>query len=180
MGTRSFAAATLMLAALMAGWPAIAQDALPDPATVNVPAITPSADPKVRKDGYKFFYFHNPSVSFAEAYADLAECQGLIAGTIFGTGGALPAFRPWVETPRPRQGYGPGASSVLGSILIPKFERGQRNNKLRRCMEPRGYSRYPVAEAVWDQLNDEKNAQALLMQAKLASGPTPQDAKVVE
>lgn len=177
---RSLHALALALLATAPTLAVRAQETLPDPATITVPIIPAPADPKVREEGYKFFYFHKPSVSFAEAYADLAECQGLIAGTIFGTGGLLPGFRPWVETPRPPQGYGPGASSLLGSILIPKFERGQRNNKLRRCMEPRGYVRYPLPEAIWDQLNDDKNERALLMQAKLASGPAPQDEKVSE
>ena len=44
--------------------PAGAQDdiaaSLPDPATIKVPDVAPSNDPKVIGDGYKFYYFHNP------------------------------------------------------------------------------------------------------------------------
>jgi len=52
--------------------PAVAQateapPALPDPATVKIPDVSPSQDPKVRSEGYRFYDFNNPAISFAEA-----------------------------------------------------------------------------------------------------------------
>lgn len=182
MGARSIRAAALILAAAIPGGQVAAQDALPDPATIDVPDIAPSADPKVQKEGYKFFFFHNPAVNFAEAYADIAECRSFLVRDGVTT---LPTFRPWVEpVKRKPQGYGAGSYGLVGaamaSIIVPKLERGQRNNKLRRCMQPRGYARYPIAETDWDRLNDGAEATLVAMQAKLASGPKPATKEVGE
>ena len=182
MGARSTRRAALIFAAAMLGGPVAAQDALPDPAAINVPDIAPSADPKGLKDGYKFFFFHNPTASFAEAYVDIAECRSFLVRDGVTT---LPTFRPWVEPlKRKPQGYTAGSYGLVGaamaSIIVPKLERGQRNNKLRRCMKPRGYARYAIAEADWDRLNDGDEATLIAMQAKLASGPKPSTTEVSE
>ena len=166
--------------------------ALPDPATVTVPDVSPSPDPKVRSEGYKFYYFNNPAVSFAEAYRDLAECRAhlIVAGPA-----QVPGFIPWDEAHRreTRQGtiflMGPSVVqmvtgvvvfSAMAAIILPKMERGARSNKMRRCMGTRGYDRYAIPEKAWDTLNDGDEQQLLLMQAKLASAPRPQDEAVTE
>lgn len=174
--------AALTLAALMFCGQAAAQDALPDPATISVPDLASSTDPKVQKEGYKFFFFHNPSISFADAYADIAECRSFLARDGLAT---LPSFRPWVEpVKRKTKIYGASPYGLVGaamaSIIVPKLERGQRNNKLRRCMTPRGYARYAIAEADWDRLNEGDEPAIIAMQAKLASGPKPSTAEVSE
>ena len=169
--------------------PSFAQDAetLPDPATITVPDTT-ATDPKVLKEGYKFFYFHNPAVSFAEAAADIAECRSLLA--ISGPA-AVPGFVPWTEPVSRKNNRGGGfleAYGLLGlgvqaglaAIIVPKIERGLRNNKLRRCMEPRGYSRFAISEASWDTLNEGDGRSLIVMQANLASGPRPSQGEVVE
>lgn len=46
-----------------------------DPATIVAPEILPTTHPVVIKNGYKFYYFYNPSVSFDEAYKDFQECR---------------------------------------------------------------------------------------------------------
>jgi hypothetical protein len=173
------ASATILPAAAQT---AAVPPALPDPATIEVPDVTPSQDPKVRKEGFKFYYFHNPSVSFAEAVVDLRECRAHLA-----TGGParVPGFIPWDETHRRET---PGISSPYGligyfiaaEILMPKIERGLRSNKMRRCMGTRGYDRYAITEKAWDVLNDGEEERLVLMQARLASGPKPQDAAVTE
>lgn len=183
MGARPTKTSVLMLVGLMACGQAAAQDApLPDPATISAPEISPSIDPKVQKEGYKFFFFHNPSVSFAEAYADIAECRSFLARDGLAT---LPSFRPWVEpVKRKTQAYAAAPYGLVGaamaSIIVPKLERGQRNNKLRRCMTPRGYARYAIAEADWDRLNEGDETAIVAVQAKLASGPKPSTAEVSE
>lgn len=177
--------------------PAAAQAAdtpqgLPDPATVKLPDVSPSQDPKVRSEGYKFYYFNNPSVSFADAYRDLLECRGhlVVAGPA-----KVPGFIPWDEAHRrkTRQGspmvVGPDmltamvgvvVFSGLAAIIAPKMERGARSNKMRRCMGTRGYERYAITEDAWNALNKDDEQQLLLMQAKLAASPKPQDEAVTE
>jgi hypothetical protein len=174
-----------MLAGALMSTPAAAQDTRPDPATVVIPDVSVEQNPKAVEDGFKFFYFHNPSVSFNEAYADIAECRSFL---ISGAPAAIPGFRPWVEPVRnevQRQYPGVGLldmamRSAVGSIILPKLERGVRNNKLRRCMEPRGYARYPAPETAWDTLNEGDEPALIAMQAKLASGPRPVAAQVTE
>jgi hypothetical protein len=170
----------------------IAQDtkqlALPDPATIIVPDVAPSSDPKVAKQGHKFFYFNNSDITFEQAYSDLAECrQHLATGAIVMT----PSFVPWVEPVNRKSvrtyNYNPayglaGAviGSVVGNILLNHLERGQRANKMRRCMEPRGYKRYAIEEKSWETLNGRDEAQILLMQAKIGSAPKPVSGEVTE
>lgn len=179
------AIALALVASALLTTPTSAQDALPDPATVVPPDVAVVGNAKAIEDGHKFFYFHNPSVSFAEAYADIAECRGFL---VTGAPAALPGFRPWVEpVRRDTQPYFPGISlldiavrSAIGSIIVPKLERGLRNNKLRRCMEPRGYARYPAPETAWQTLNEGEEPRLIAMQAKLASGPQPAASQVTE
>lgn len=147
--------------------------------------MTPSHDPKVSEEGYKFYYFHNSSVSFAEAYQDLKQCRAHLPA-----GGAtnVPGFVPWDEAHRRKVYESFTAPSVLhvavysaiGAIVVPKIERGLRSNKMRRCMGTRGYARYAIPEPAWETLNEGDEEQLILMQAKLASGPKPQDEAVTK
>jgi hypothetical protein len=150
---------------------------LPDPSTIPIPDVTPSTDPKVKEEGYKFYYFHNSNVSFSEAHQDFVECRGYL---IVGGGTQVPGFIPWGEEHRrivyKRTPMFPGiATEVLAAIILPKLQRGAESNKMRRCMGTRGYERYAIAEKTWDALNEGEEPQMILIQAKLASGPKPQD-----
>jgi hypothetical protein len=156
----------------------LAQESLPDPNTIVAPNVElpnePSARAKTLQEGYKFFYFHNPNVTFSEAYSDLSQCRAhLEVGAIT----MLPAFIPYGEPVRKEIQYRPSPYGLVGetmaAIIAPKLERGLRNNKLRRCMGTRGYARYAVQEKIWEQLNEGDEAKLILEQAKLASGPKP-------
>jgi len=152
----------------------------PDPASIAVPAVNGPTDPRIFENGYKFYYFHNPSVSFAEAVTDFRECR---AHLVVGGPARVPGFIPWDETHR-RRVASPGIDltggligvtmrGVMADIIVPKIERGVRSNKLRRCMGTRGYARYAIPEATWDAINRGDERQVILMQAKLVSGPRP-------
>jgi hypothetical protein len=161
-------------------------DPLPDPATITVPDVIPPIDPKIREDGYKFYYFHHPDVTFAEAYADIAECRTFL---LWQSGGTVPGFvwwkpgifRPPSAPKNDRQGLSPYGlvGEAMAAIIVPKMERGARSNIMRRCMGTRGYARYAITESAFGQLNDGPDEDKLiLMQAKLASGPKPDDEEV--
>lgn len=176
--TRSFAGPAI--AALIAIIPIASHAAdtpppLPDPAAIKIPDVTPSHDPKVREEGYKFYYFHNPGVSFSEAVQDLRECRAHLvpSGPV-----AVPGFIPWGEAHQTRPIEVP--YSVLGAIILPKIWRGQDSGKMRRCMGTRGYARYAIPESAWKTLNEGDEEQPILMQAKLASSPKPDDEEVTE
>ena len=160
------------LLAALAVVPASADSGLapPDPASVQLPDLG-TITPEVIKEGGKFFAFVNPSLTYAQAYADVAECRSFLPTGIMRP---LPSFVPWEEpSVRPPVVYRPVglAAGILVSIIMPKLERGQRNNKLRRCMGPRGYRRVAVPEAAWQALNEGDELQLIARQAKLATTP---------
>lgn len=177
-------------AALFSARPAAAQaspaspaatQSLPDPATITLPDVTPSTDEKVRKDGARYFYFHKAGVSFAEAYADIAGCyRYLFAGEVM----RVPGFAPWVEPgPRrtiartPQYGF---VGAIIGGMIAGPLLRSDRNSKLRRCLDPRGYQRFAIPKEIWKAVMDGDLRDSILRQAKLASGPTPHDTPVTE
>ena len=158
-----------------------AQALLPDPDTVELPPMTFGTDPEVAKNGYKFFFFHNASVSYAEAALDFAECHSQLAtGSLL----PLPGFVPWTEannraSAQTTSPYGI-VGSAIGAIIQPKLERGQRNNKMRLCMERRGYARYAIDEAAYDAIWEGEPVQIIAVQAKLATGPAPAAQEVTQ
>lgn len=161
----------LLLAAL-AAMPASAESGLvpPDPASVQLPDLG-TITPEVIKEGGKFFAFVNPSLTYAQAYADVAECRSFLPTGIMRP---LSSFVPWEEpSVRPAVVYRPVgiAAGIIASIIIPKLERGQRNNKLRRCMGIRGYQRFAIPEAAWQSLNEGDELGLIAKQAKLATTP---------
>ena len=169
------------LLAALAAVPASADSGLapPDPASVQLPDLG-TITPEVIKEGGKFFAFVNPSLTYAQAYADVAECRSFLPTGIVRP---LPSFVPWEEpSVRPPIVYRPVglAAGILVSIIMPKLERGQRNNKLRRCMGPRGYRRVVVPEAAWLALNEGDEVQLIARQAKLATMPGLQLHEVTE
>ena len=183
----------ISLAAISAA-PAAAQDVppIPDPASITVPDLS-STDPSVVSNGYKFFVFRKPGVDFSTAAQDIAECRSFL---VSGAGRGLPSFVPWVE-PVNRQAqndiiisspYGAAGIAIEGmmkagmaAIILPKMERGLRNNKMRRCMGPRGYRRFAVPESAWNAMNEgDDELEMVLMQAKVASSDTPGLVEVTE
>jgi hypothetical protein len=160
---------------------AAAEDTLPPADSVTLPPITYGSDPKVAANGFKFFFFHNAALSYPEAAADLAECHGQLAT---GAPLLLPAFVPWTEQNlRPvERGFSPYGltGEVILAIIQPKLERGLRNNRMRLCMERRGYVRYAIDQAAYDAIWEGEPAQVLAMQAKLATSPAPAAPVVTE
>lgn len=166
--------------AIMAPSAAQAQEGLPDPDSISLPSVA-ADDPKVIKEGYKFFYFHRPENTFSEALADVAECRSFMHHGVYPP---QSSFIPWVEpAKRPvRTDYLDFnlVKTVLAAIILPKLNRGLDNNIVRRCMEPRGYKRYPLPEASWKAINEGEEVDNILKQAKLASGPAPTAPEVTE
>ena len=159
--------------------PAVAGEAtaLPDPATVTVPDLSGSGDAAEYENGWKYFFYQRPDTSFAEAYADIADCYRFLAPAGWANV-AIPRFVPWVERvpgERAATGYFEHSGLVglaIGSMFEGTLTRRDRQAKMRRCMEPRGYTRYGVAEEIWENVADMPPEQGIAVQAKIASGPT--------
>ncbi len=144
----------------------------PDPAGIAVPDLAAAANKL--GDERKFFVFHKPGVSFAQAYSDLSFCARYIP---HGAMRSVNSFVPWTsEDPlRPQvvtSQHGLVGAVILGVVSGP-LERSNRQTKMIRCMVPRGYARYRTSEALWKSINGEDMARAMAVQARIASGPVP-------
>lgn len=152
----------------------------PAPESVTLPDMSSSSDPAIAGDGWKYFYFHKQGVSYDHAYADFNECYRFLPSP--GASPALPMFAPWREKPGSRPitatpAYGL-VGSIIGGMVAGPIERRARQSRMRRCLEPRGYVRYPLAKDSWEKLIDNYSERSIAMQAKAASGPRP-NAEVV-
>jgi len=147
----------------------------PDPATLELPDLTPSRDPKVIEAGWKYFYFHKAGVSYAEAYEDFSECYRYLP--VAGANPLLPMFAPWRESPGVEYVASSSNFGLIGmgiaALVAGPINRRAQQAPLRRCLETRGYVRYPLTEAVWSQLVDGYSPRSIALQAKAASLPAP-------
>jgi hypothetical protein len=181
---RVTAAIGMAFAALLGGTAFAATPAQPppDPASIVLPDMSPTRDPKVIEDGWKHYYFHKSGVGYVEAYADFSECYRYLP--VAGADPNLPMFAPWTETPgvvriQPVNPYGLVGMGIAALISGP-IERRARQAPLRRCLETRGYVRYPLAESVWRELMDDYSPRSIALQAKAATLPAPDLAPVTK
>lgn len=119
----------------------------PDPATLVLPDMSPTRDQGVIRDGWRHFYFHKAGVTYAEAFRDFRDCYRFLPTA--GADPRLPMFVPWSERAgaeqAPRSSQGGLVGSVILSLVSGPLERRDRQSRMRRCLEPRGYVRYPLA-----------------------------------
>ena len=154
-----------------------AQDApaLPDPATITVPDLSHSSDPEVVSNGWKYFFFQREGVSFAEAHADFTDCFRFLSPNDWSSI-KLDRFAPWNGTPGRKSEYIPSPYGLVGALISGMIEgtliRRELQAKMRRCMEPRGYTRYGVAEEVWERVTALPREQSIAVLARIASGPS--------
>ena len=133
-------------------------------------------DPKVVSDGWKHFYFYRSETTYDEALADLSECYRL--SELPDSWGMVPTFVDWnrrpksikIETTPMVTGIVP---VLIGRALQKTQNRRAMQSRLRRCMEPRGYQRYPLSEADWHWLIADFSLETLPTQARIIAGPAP-------
>lgn len=166
--------------------PAVAQETggPPDPSTVTIPDLSGGRDPAVVANGWKYFYYWRADTSYADAYADFADCYRFMPSP--GAAVLVPRWVPWEEEstvakvpPPTTQPYGL-VGAVIGEIVAGPLVRRAHQSRLRRCMEPRGYQRYPLQERRWELLTDNFSPVSIAMQAKAASGSPPDGAPLPE
>ncbi len=167
-----------VLVALMVGTLHCAAQAqtlpVPDPATIITPDLSGSADPAVVSEGWKYFFFQRDGVSFEEAHADFADCHRFLQPNDWTTV-KLNRFVPWNGTPGKKSENLPNPYGLVGALIGGMIEgtlvRRDYQAKMRRCMEPRGYTRYGVAEEIWERVSKLPLDQWVAVQAKIASSP---------
>lgn len=157
---------------------------------IAMPALAFQETPEAVADYDKYFYFNRPGTSFDEAYADITECDALSRGANIYRGADSSAMASAMT----QYGIGPGlvggaiASAMMDAIFGSAERRKQRRTNMRNCMFFKGYDRYGLARDKWVDFNFEEGngpadpevrARDLLMQARVASGPRPEQ-KVLE
>jgi hypothetical protein len=176
-------AAAFAVAAMCAGAPASAQtEAEPDPATIAVPDLAFAMNPELAGEFDRYFYFVREDTGFATALADLRECDGYARGLVYLRSGFDPSvYQPMPTTLPAAVGTAIGtalAGAIDKAVFGPAQRRRMRRANMRTCMHFKGYHRYGLPRAVWEQINSEDPGEVdgeklLLKQAKIASGPKP-------
>lgn len=159
-------------------------DDLPDPVQLTLPALDFVATPLIEADYDKFFYFHRADTSFAEAYADIRECDALASGSSIYVGADSAAISGAMAQYGVLAGGVGGAigSALADAIFGSAARREQRRVNLRNCMGFKGYQRFGLSADLWKEFNFEEGLgrkkegvrdDALALQALVASGPQP-------
>lgn len=151
---------------------------------VKMPALAFESSPAIEDDFKKYFYFHRPDTDFSTAYADITECDALSSGMSYYGGASQSAINGAMAQYGALAG---AAGGVIASVLVDVIfgsgaRREQRRTNMRNCMYYKEYDRYGLEKGLWTEFNFEEGlskeneqdrAAALLMQAKVASGPKP-------
>ncbi|HEX4694168.1 hypothetical protein [Sphingomonas sp.] len=157
-----------------------AQDKI-DPAGITAPDVSLPNDKEAAKalidNGWKYFFLHKQGVAFDAALGDIAFCYRYVPPVVVTR---LPDYAGWSKgAPAPKPDYYRAFTQYglvgvgIGALIEGTLDRRDRQSRMRRCMETRGYKRYPMAEETWENLwkGDPKTTIPIL--AKLASGPKP-------
>lgn len=180
-GVRSRGGSVLRLASvlLMGAATAASSAQVPDQAGIVVPSLANIADPKVQKEGWKHFFFHQDGVSYAQAHGDFTDCYRFLGGVRPVGAPPLPANGAWSRVPGAERAKEPTGGSyglvgeVMGAMVAGPINRRLLQSRMRQCMEPRGYVRYPLDEKTWMSVIDGYSPGSIAVQAKIASGPRP-------
>ncbi|WP_439534429.1 hypothetical protein [Polymorphobacter sp.] len=163
-----------ILAALLFSTPSRSQPALPDPAGIAVPDLSGSAAPDVVANGWKYFVFRKAGISFAKAHDDMTDCARHLRPAIWANV-MLPRFVPWQRSTATRTITIVNPYGLVGDLMLGAIEgtliRRDRQSKMRRCLEPRGYIRYGIAEEIWENITALPADQSVAVMAKIAAGP---------
>jgi hypothetical protein len=158
--------------------------AVPDPATVQMPELAFTSSPGIEGTFDKYYYFHRAGTSFAEALADLRECDDYARGIVTRPGAT---GTPYGETLYPMAYTAGGVIgnallAGVGAAMMSADARAERRIDMRRCMHYKGYQRFGLEKSLWQKFNfeegyssiDEKDRQRMLaQQAKVASSAGP-------
>jgi len=157
---------------------------IPDPALLRMPVLSFVPSPEIEADYAKYFYFHRANTSFAEAYADIRECDALSSGSNIYRGADSGAMGGVMAQYGPLAGGLGGAigSAIADAIFGSAARREQRRTNMRNCMGFKGYQRFGISGELWKAFNFEEGLgrkqegvrdDALALQALVAAGPEP-------
>lgn len=158
--------------------------AAPDPRGIAMPALDFTPTPEIEADFEKYFYFHRAGTSFAEAYADIKECDALASGANYYGGGNEAAIAgATAQYGALAAGVGGAIGSAMADAIFGSAQRRKMHRvNVRNCMNFKEYKRYGLSRDRWTEFNFEEGMgrkkedvreTALRQQALVASGPAP-------
>lgn len=151
-----------------------------DPAKVELADLSQATTAEDEADFDKYFYFHRADTSFAQALADIRECDGYARG-LASPYGYQDAGYPYAGTMAGALGGAIGNAIVAMVFGSAELRKARRTN-MRRCMNYKGYDRFGLNKQVWQTFNfeeglrsvkEEDRQRMLAQQAKAASMVTP-------
>ena len=164
-----------------------------DPATIEVPDLgfTPTED--IERGYDKYFYFHREGTDFQTAYADIRECDQYARGMMASAGNDA-ATQAMMNQMVAQYGFAGAAGGALGAVMADAIfgsaeRRKMRRTNLKRCMGFKEYKTYGLPKDAWSKFNfeeglsppsGEERETKLRMQAKIATGPTPNAEEIVQ
>lgn len=168
----------VMLAVAAPAWGQAATADLPDPASITAPDLSGGRDPAVVRDGVKYHYFWRADTSYAQAYADFADCARFLP-MAQGNAPLLPMFIAWRgaaedrdDTPAATHQYGL-VGDLIGAMIMGSASQLAAQARLHACLAPLGYQRFPLPKATWQTIPADASASTIALRAKIASGPRP-------
>jgi hypothetical protein len=174
----------------------------PEADSIELPKVNHNVKDATDDKYDKYFFFHRTETTFAEALADLRECDNL-SRDLSGGSVSAPYYPSYWENPYLYGGsydnYSAGAAlggaigAAIGMAIAMEIaqeteRRRIRRVNMRRCMGFKGYDRYGTSQSRWRKFNFEggdgepnerRRQHALAQQAKLASGPLPEESQKV-
>jgi len=147
-----------------------------DAQSETMPKLAYTSDGTEASDFDKYYAFHRADTDFATAYGDISECDNYARGLQSGIGDAQVPY-PYAGTMAGALGGAIG-SAVAMAVFGSAEKRRLRRVNMRTCMNFKGYDRYGLPKALWDDfnfeeglsgVNDTKRQHYLKLQALVAS-----------
>ncbi|MEQ1688755.1 MAG: hypothetical protein ABL874_09285 [Sphingopyxis sp.] len=154
-----------------------------DPASITVPDLSFTLTPEIASDFHKYFYFHRSDTDFNTALSDILECDAYARGLSGGQAGNVDMTSAIATYGIYGAAAGVLVGALAGAIFGSQAIRDQHRANLRTCMGYKGYGRYGLPKDIFTQFNsqdsspgamDAEQIALLRQQARIASGPRPQ------
>lgn len=136
---------------------------------------------------HKYHFFHKPGVSYDQALEDFGECSVFRKGPIGKEGEVFnitpnfvslsetQSYKPYVYNPNSGGVVGAVIGEIVGAPLVQKA----KAQRLRICMEFKGYDRYGLSKKLWKTIMKVEDADFVKINAHIASGPKPKTEKLL-
>jgi hypothetical protein len=156
---------------------------IPSPDGLKMPKLDFTPTALDEQDYDKYFFFYRANTSFAQAYADIKECDALSSGSSIYLDNSAAIAGATAQYGALAAGIGGAIGSAIADAIFGSAQRReQRRINLRNCMSFKQYQRFGLNHDLWSAFNfEEGNGRkkegvrndALALQALVASGPQP-------